>query len=259
MATAFNRYIFSITLRQDARDSAVEVTAMLDSDEAQLLALHAETDPSSAAVFSGVLDIAQSQTVTHAKYRVDGDEVASSTPVADGLEATDTVLSDLVLAVKTTFAEHTAADDDDNDSAIATSLNEIQGLPGPVAALKGLGQTDSALSSCLDLSLSDIKKVASNSELNIADPPTPALPVSQAAADHNTDIVERDAPAAEFAQDKSASDDEYVVVTTEDSADLAVLATNEAKSADADIASAPSAQDPVTPPVVEAEQPAALE
>ncbi|KAJ2830219.1 hypothetical protein IWW50_000420, partial [Coemansia erecta] len=132
MATAYNRYTFSITLRGDAQDSAVEVTAFFtNSDDPRLVTLHAEKDAADAAVFSAVLDVAQPQAISHAEYRVDGDAVATSTPVAAGAssgEATDT--PDHVAAVSITFAEHTAPADaagsDDDDSAIATPLSEIQ-------------------------------------------------------------------------------------------------------------------------------------
>ncbi|KAJ1747171.1 hypothetical protein LPJ58_005554, partial [Coemansia sp. RSA 1591] len=226
MAATYNRYTFSITLCEDARDSAVDVTAFFsNASEPKLLTLHAENDSGDAAVFTTVLDVALPQAISHAEYRVDGEMVAKSTPAATN--ASEAVNTDgPVRAVSTVVAEHTPAEtacDDEDDSAIATPLSGIQGVPGPVAALKGLCQTGSASSSCLDLSLSDIKKVASVSKLTdrAADPATDG-PIPDAAADPISDIAQ---PApTDAAPEKPVSDDDtdYVVVTKEDTAELAL-------------------------------------
>ncbi|KAJ2138853.1 hypothetical protein IW136_002998, partial [Coemansia sp. RSA 678] len=83
MAATYSRYTFSITLCEDARDSAVEVTAFFsNASEPKLLTLHAENDSGDAAVFTTVLDVALPQAISHAEYRVDGEMVAKSTPAA---------------------------------------------------------------------------------------------------------------------------------------------------------------------------------
>ncbi|KAJ2627391.1 hypothetical protein H4R22_004426, partial [Coemansia sp. RSA 1290] len=228
MAT-YQRYTFSITLKgEDALESAVEVTAyFLDSEESQLLTLHAAETPNDAAEFSAVLDVALPQAISHAKYRVDGEQVASSAPTdaTNDSNISQQELPGNIAAVKTTVAprpESADAASDDDDSAIATPLSELQ-APGPVAALKAQGQAESASSTCLDLSLSEIENVANQPAPpeNVADQSTSVAdtPVLESTADPKADIAEPAAPTAnDPTLEKSLSDDDsgYVVVSKDD-------------------------------------------
>ncbi|KAJ2572394.1 hypothetical protein IW140_000845 [Coemansia sp. RSA 1813] len=89
--------------------------------------------------FSGTVDIAKSDVVARVLHHVNGEEVG-------------------ILTIDPAFNDAAGNDDCASDGQTDSG---VQSAGGPVSALKRLGQMDSADSSCMDLTLSDIQRVSS--------------------------------------------------------------------------------------------------
>ncbi|KAJ2609894.1 hypothetical protein H4S08_003851, partial [Coemansia sp. RSA 1365] len=165
MATVY-RYTFSITLRRDNLQ-AVEAIAHFSegSSEPKVVSLYSGKNADKDLLYSATLDVALPESISHVIYRVNGVDT-----VPDVLEDNLGLLKlpDHVLNVSTTVVplngrtdvtpNDTATDYVSDDSAIVNPPNEVQGVSASVAVLRALGITESAQSSSLDLSLSDIQR-----------------------------------------------------------------------------------------------------
>ncbi|KAJ2653713.1 hypothetical protein GGH99_007498, partial [Coemansia sp. RSA 1285] len=161
----------------------VQATISFVADTAQplVVALHPEASKDQSTdivLFSGNFDIAKSEAVARVIHHVNGEEV--------GILTINPALHD-------TTGEDDCASDGQTDSG-------VQSAGGPISALKRLAQLDSAGSSCMDLTLSDIQGISSK-PLHSVEESAPA----QAPADKKADAASADASGAKEVQDQASA------------------------------------------------------
>ncbi|KAJ1797777.1 hypothetical protein LPJ59_002918, partial [Coemansia sp. RSA 2399] len=142
-----NNYTISVAVPKDhpalskQADVAVKATISFVADAKQPLVVELQPsdskDQSAGTVaFSGIVDIAKSDAVARVLHHVNGEEAG-------------------ILTIDPAFNDDAGDDDCASDGQTDSG---VQSAGGPVSALKRLGQMDSADSSCMDLTLSDIQR-----------------------------------------------------------------------------------------------------